>query len=289
MTLPPAPTETLTFLDGDWRSGNVALMGARTNAAWLGASVFDGARRFEGVMPDLDLHCERINRSAASFGLEPTVSTDTWIGLAKDGAKRFAADAALYIRPMYWAEAGIGGGVLFDGANPRWCLTLYEAPLPPPAGARVTLSPFRKPAADTMPVEAKAGCLYPNNARALREAAARGFTNCLMRDTEGRIAELANANVFMVKDGVIYTPRWTGVFLNGVTRRRIIALLKADGADVVETDLTYEAFLEADEIFSAGNFLKVSPVVQIESRSLQPGPVYERARRLYWDYAHAGG
>ena len=80
-----------------------------------------------------------------------------------------------------------------------------------------------------MPIEAKAGCLYPNNARALIEARARGFDNCLMCDMLGNVAELATANVFMAKDGQVMTPMANGTFLNGVTRQRVLALLREDG------------------------------------------------------------
>src|SRR5215475_7164471 len=104
MTLPTASSQTWTFLAGDWHEGNIPLMGARTHAAWLGSSVFDGARAFEGVTPDLDLHCARVNQSANALFLKPMISTDTWAGLVADGMKRFARDVALYIRPMYWAE-----------------------------------------------------------------------------------------------------------------------------------------------------------------------------------------
>jgi branched-chain amino acid aminotransferase len=281
------PSLTWTFHDGVWTQGNLAIMGVRTHAAWQGSSVFDGARWFEGVGPDLDQHFARVNRSAAAMGLLATVEVETWLGLAREGVAKFPKDAALYVRPMYWPEGGIGGGVMVEPETTRWCLTLYEAPLPPPIGAAITLSPFRKPRADMAPSDAKAGCLYPNNARALREAAARGFSNCLMRDEEGRIAELANANIMMARGGTLFTPRPTGTFLNGVTRRRVTALLRAAGTQVVETDLSYEDFLAAEEIFSCGNFLKVSPVRRIEDRTLEAGPLYTLARRLYWDYAHS--
>ena len=77
-------SKTWTFFDGDWHEGNLPIMGIRTHAAWLGSSVFDGARVFEGVAPDLDLHCARINASAAAMLLKPTVSTETWLGLVAD-------------------------------------------------------------------------------------------------------------------------------------------------------------------------------------------------------------
>jgi branched-chain amino acid aminotransferase len=154
-------------------------------------------------------------------------------------------------------------------------------------GSSITLSPFRKPTADTAPVFAKAACLYPNNSMALTEASARGFDNCLLRDMLGNIAELANANVFMVKDGVAYTPAANGTFLSGITRARVMKLLREDGVTVVEKALTHADFLDSDEIFSAGNFNKVATFTRIEDRNMQVGPVATRARKLYWDFAHA--
>src|SRR5438270_5559690 len=99
---PANVSKTWTFFDGDWHEGNVPILGARTHAAWLGSMVFDGARAFEGVTPDLDLHCTRVNHSAASLLLDPVVTVDNWLTLAHDGIKKFGPKAELYIRPMYW-------------------------------------------------------------------------------------------------------------------------------------------------------------------------------------------
>ena len=282
----PAFSKTWTYFEGRWQEGNVAIMGPRTHAAWLGSTVFDGARRFEGANPDLDLHMARVNASARSFGLLSLVSESEWLALAHEGIERFDPAAALYIRPMYWAENGAaGGGVKFDPGSTNWCLCIYEAPMPEPGSLSITLSPFRKPSRDCAPVDAKAGCLYPNNGRALSEAADRGFGNCLLGDLLGNITELANANVFMARDGEVFTPVANGTFLNGITRRRVAQLLRDVGVTVRETSLRYEDFLAADEIFSTGNFSKVMPVTGIDGRDLQPGPFYTRARELYWEFA----
>ena len=107
-----------------------------------------------------------------------------------------------------------------------------------------------------------------------------------MLDALGNVAEFGNSNVFMAKDGVVYTPAPNGTFLDGITRQRVIGLLRGAGVTVVETVLKYEDFLSADEIFSSGNFGKVAPVIRIDDRSLQPGPFYTRARKLYWEFAH---
>lgn len=282
---PKAPTQTWTFFEGSWREGNVPILGARSHGAWLGSVVFDGARAFDAVVPDIDKHLARVNCSAVAFGLEPIVSLEQWSELVAEGRRLFALDAQLYIRPMYWAEKGYGGGVRFDPASTNWCLVIHEATMPAPRDTAVTLSPFRRPTPETAPVAAKASCLYANSGRALLEAAQRGFDNCLMLDALGNVAEFANSNAFLVKNGVVFTPAPNGTFLNGVTRQRVIGLLRRADITVVEAQLSYRDFLSADEIFATGNFQKVSPITRIESRALTQGPVFRKARSLYWEFA----
>jgi branched-chain amino acid aminotransferase len=279
-------SRTWTFYEGDWHEGNLPIMGVRTHAAWLCSIVFDGARTFEGVSPDLDLHCTRVNASAKTMLLKPAVSVENWLDLCADGIKRFDKDAALYIRPMYWAEQGGPFLIAPDPESTRWCLSIYEAPMRAPDGFSLTLSPFRRPTVESMPTDAKAGCLYPNNARAITEARSRGFDNAIVCDLLGNVAELATANIFMARDGVVYTPAPNGTFLNGITRQRIIKLLRGAGVDVVETALRYRDFESADEIFQSGNYIKILPCMRIGERSLQPGPLYRKARALYWEFAH---
>ena len=286
-TASPETSETTwTFFEGAWHPGNVRLMGPRTHGAWLGSTVFDGARAFEGVSPDLDRHIARVNRSAVALGLKPKVEEETWLALVREGLARFPHDAELYIRPMYWAEDGFAGGVRFDPESTNWCLSLYHAPMPLPGGVRATLSPFRRPSIETAPVDAKAGCLYPNGTRALIEAHERGFGNCLMRDGLGNIAEFANANAFFARDGVVYTPVPNGTFLAGITRARVIGLLREAGVTVVEATLAYADFLAADEVFTAGNFAKLAPITALDDARFEPGPIFRKARQLYWDFAH---
>jgi branched-chain amino acid aminotransferase len=280
-------SRTWNWFDGEWHEGNPPLLGPRSHAAWLASSVFDGARVFEGVMPDMDKHCARVNRSAATLGLEPAMASEAILALVREGARKFAPDAALYVKPMYWAEADGLGTILPDPASTRFCLCLYEAPLPVPGGMSVMKSSYRRPTLESMPTDSKAGCLYPNNARVIREAMAKGFDNALVCDALGNVAETGTANVFMAKDGVVLTPVPNGTFLNGITRQRVIQLLRDDGVPVVETTLRYEDFANADEIFTSGNYSKVIPVLRIDERDLQPGPFYRKARQLYWDFAHS--
>ncbi|MEM9221560.1 MAG: branched-chain amino acid aminotransferase [Pseudomonadota bacterium] len=280
-------SETWTWLDGKWLSGNEPILGPRSHGFWLGSSVFDGARVFEGVMPDLDLHLARVNRSAEAMGLVATKSVGEMLELVTEGVQRFAPGTAIYIRPMYWPETGSASMVAPDPDSTRFLLCLHEAAMPPARGAAITVSDFRRPTLESMPTNAKAGCLYPNNARALTAARKAGYDNALVLDMLGNVAELATSNIFAVKDGVVATPVENGTFLAGITRLRVMELLRAAGLRVEEARLTVADFLDADEIFSTGNYAKVMPVTKIETRALQPGPVYQMARDLYWEYAHA--
>jgi branched-chain amino acid aminotransferase len=282
-----AQTATWTYVDGDWHEGNVAIVGPRTHAFWLGSSVFDGARWFEGVAPDLDKHSARVNASAISLGMKPTMTASEITGLTWEGLKKFDGNTAVYIRPMYWAEHGGYMGVPSDPDSTRFCLCLYESPMIAPSGFSLTVSPFRRPTIETMPTDAKAGCLYPNNGRAIVEARMRGFDNALVLDMLGNVAETGSSNIFMVKDGHVFTPAANGTFLSGITRSRTIGLLGDYGFRTIEKTLTIRDFRFADEIFSTGNHSKIVPVTRFEDREMQPGPVARKARELYWDWAHS--
>ena len=280
-------SETWTYVNDEWVEGNVPIMGAREHAFWLGSSVFDGARAFEGVTPDLDLHCARLNKSAVALGLAPVKTDEEITALCREGVKKFAPDAALYIRPTYYATHGNAQAVGPLPESTKFIISIYVVPMPVPSPFEITISPFKRPTQDCAPLDAKAGCLYPNNARALAEAETRGFHNALLLDFLGNVAELATANIFMVKDGVVYTPTANGTFLSGITRGRIISLLKEDGYEVHETTLKEKDFTAADEIFATGNYSKVTPVTRFQENNLQPGPIAAKARELYWKYALA--
>lgn len=282
-------SRTFTYFDGEWLEGNPGLVGPRSHVFWLGSSVFDGARWFEGLSPDLDRHAARVNRSALALGLEPTMAPEEIVRLTHEGLAKFDGETAVYIRPMYWAEDGGYMGVPADPETTRFCLCLYESPMIPAAGFSLSVSPFRRPTPESMPTLAKAGCLYPNNARAIREAVSRGFDNALVRDMIGNVAETGTSNIFLARDGVVMTPVPNGSFLDGITRQRVIALLRADGVEVVERSLGVADFAAADEIFSTGNHSKVVPVTRFEDRALKAGPIFERARELYWRFAREAG
>ena len=271
---------TLTYIDGKWIEGNPPVIGPRTHASWLASVVFDGARAIRGKAPDLDLHCRRCIESALYMGLEPALTADEITRLAWEGIRQFPEESDLYVRPMFYGDEGF-----LIPETTRFLLCIHEAPLPEPTGFSATLSPFRRPSPESAPTLAKASCLYPNLARAIRDANAKGFDMAVMLDPAGDVAEFASSNLFFTQGGVIHTPAPNDCFLNGITRQRVIQLLRDDGHEIVERRVAYEDVLKADEIFATSNYSKVVPCTKIEDRKLEIGPVFKRARELYFEFA----
>ena len=282
-----ARTPTWTYVDGEWIAGNPPLLGPTSHAMWLASTVFDGARWFDGIAPDLDLHCQRVNRSALAMGLKPVKTAQEIEALALEGIKKFDGKTAIYIKPMYWGEHGSPGSVVaVDPESTRFALCLFEAPLGNGKASSLTVSPYRRPSPETATTDAKASALYPNSGRAIMEAKSRGFDNALMRDVNGNVAETASSNVFMVKDGTVFTPVANRTFLAGITRARVMGLLRQAGFDVREATLSVDDFLDADEIFTTGNYSKVVGVNRLDGRELQEGPITRKALELYMDWAY---
>lgn len=282
-------SDVKTYIDGVWHDGNVPIMRAADHGSWLGTTVFDGARFVDGVAPDLLAHCERAVASAKALSLQPQQSAQEIYEAAWEGLKRYPKDMAVYIRPMFWGiECGHTGIMAGDGPA-GFCICLEDVPLAPPeATARLTTTQFRRPVLSDAVCNAKAGCLYPNNARMLTEARAKGYDNALVADALGNVAESASANVFMVKDGEVFTPTPNGTFLAGITRARHMKNLRQAGVTVHESILSFDDFHAADEVFMSGNAQKVTPVSEFDGTHYQIGPITRQVREMYWDWAHSG-
>ena len=279
-------THIRTYFNGQWHEGDIAVIRAADHGAWLGSGVFDGARYVNGLAPDLLAHCSRVNRSAQALMLTPTITPQDMVQIVWDGLQAYPKDAAVYIRPMYWGIDGDITAIVPSADTTGFAICLEEIPMAPEtATTTLGLTRFRRPVLESAVVNAKAGCLYPNNARMLRDVRARGFGNALVADAMGNVAESATANVFMAKDGEVFTPIANGTFLAGITRARHMANLRADGVNVHETVLSFDDFRSADEVFLSGNMNKVTPVTAFEDVQYQVGPITRRARQLYWDWA----
>lgn len=275
-----------TFYEGGWHDKDVAIMRAADHGSWVGSTVFDGARFFDGHAPDLEAHCARVNRSAEALMLTPTMSTEDIVAAVREGLEAYDEKEAVYIRPMYWGLDGDVSGIVPKADATGFAICLEAVPMADQnASTTLTRTRFRRPVLEDNVVNAKAGCLYPNNARMLVEARRKGFGNALVADATGNVAESATANVFMVKDGVVFTPIANGTFLAGITRARHMINMRADGMEVHETVLTFADFEDADEVFLSGNMMKITPVTAFEDTHYQIGPVTRRVREMYWDWA----
>ena len=218
--------------------------------------------------------------------LDPMISPIDMVGIVKEGLLSYESQSAVYIRPMYWALDGGDSLVLPKENSTAFSICLEEIPMAS-SSVSVTLARtrFRRPVLEDNVVNAKAGCLYPNNARMLAEVRAKGFSNALVTDANGNVAETATANIFMVKDGDIFTPIPNGTFLAGIARDRHISNLQKNGFTVVERVLSISDFLEADEVFMSGNMMKVTAVSAFQNKSYQLGPITRQVREMYWDWA----
>lgn len=282
-------TNIRTYFEGHWHDGDIAILRAADHGSWLGSNVFDGARYFDGVAPDLAAHCARVNASAEALTITPTMAAEDMVEIVREGLAAYAKSSAVYIRPMYWAIDGDETAVAPKAGKTGFAICLEEIPMPAESTTvRLGMTQFRRPVLESSVVNAKAGCLYPNNGRMLRDVRSRGFQNALVADAMGNVAESATSNVFMVRDGEILTPIANGTFLAGITRARHMANLASDGTPVREAVLSFADFREADEVFLSGNMTKVTPVTEFDGSHYQVGPVTRRVREMYWDWALSG-
>jgi branched-chain amino acid aminotransferase len=281
--------DTITYWKGQWVDGNPPLLAPRDHGFWLASVVFDGGRAIGGYGPDLDLHSQRVIRSARRMGLAPKETAEEIHELSKVGARKFGPKAELYVRPMYWATASANGPINPDPETTQFCLCIYNAPMPLQGkGLKLGLCrTIRRPSPETAPTDLKGAALYPNSARGVREVVARGFDNGIVLDMNGNVAETCSSNIFLAKDGVVITPVANGTFLAGITRYRTMEVLRAGGVKVEERTVSVQDLMDADEMFTTGNAGKVQPVVQFEERALQAGPLGRKARDLYMDFVRS--
>jgi branched-chain amino acid aminotransferase len=275
------------YYNGTWTTEEPKVIGPMDHAFWLGSVVFDGARAIRGYAPDLERHAARCVASARAMLMKPTRTAEEITALCREGIRRMGPEAELYIRPMFFIRKGLGAARP-DPDSTDFILAIYESPLPPWAGFSAVMAPFRRPAPDMAPTDAKASCLYPNGARASAFAAAHGADAAVMCDALGHVAEFATANLWFAKNGTVVTPAVNHTFLNGITRQRILALFREAGVTVEERTVKPEELETADEIFSTGNYAKVQPCTRYNGREMQIGRFATLAREMYWRWMQAG-
>ena len=277
------------WMDGEmlpWRDAKLHFL---THALHYATAVFEGERAYNSVIFKSREHSERLMKSANIIHLPMPYSVDQL-----ETAKReiIAANklTSAYVRGLAWRGDGPQLGIDPRATNTRmaiaaWDYGAYFDPTLLENGISLVTSQWRKPAANTAPVHAKASSLYNLSAIAKTEAIEAGYTDALMWDYEGYIAESTGANLFAVKDGAIFTPI-ADRFLNGITRQTVIALAKEMGIPVTETRIKPEEMKTFQEVFLTGTAAELTAVGKIDDHTYKVGPITRKLREAYSDLAN---
>jgi branched-chain amino acid aminotransferase len=280
------------WLDGEmvpWRDAKIHVL---THTLHYGMGVFEGVRAYETdrgpAIFRLRDHTDRLFRSAHILGMDIPFSAEELNNAQIAAVRENKLDSA-YIRPMcfYGAE---GMGLRADNlkvhvmvAAWEWGAYLGEENLK--NGIRVRVSSFTRHHVNITMCRAKANGNYMNSMLALKEALDDGYDEALLLDTSGYVMEGSGENLFIVRDGVIYTPDLTSA-LDGITRQTVMTLCEELGIPVIEKRITRDEVYIADEAFFTGSAAEVTPIREVDNRPIGSGtrgPITERLQGLYFD------
>jgi len=290
-----ADRDGLIWLDGEmvpWREATTHVL---THTLHYGMGVFEGVRAYKtdagAAIFRLKEHTDRLFNSAHILGM-PMPFDRAAISAAQRAAVRENGLDSAYIRPMcfYGSE---GMGLRADNlevhcmvAAWEWGSYLGEENMQ--RGIRIRVSSFTRHHVNITMCRAKANGNYMNSMLALKEALSCGYDEALLLDAEGYVMEGSGENIFIVRDGVIYTPDLTSA-LDGITRKTVMALAEELGLKVVEKRITRDEVYIADEAFFTGTAAEVTPIREVDGRAIGNGgrgPITERLQTLYFDQVH---
>ena len=245
--------------------------------------VFEGERVYNGEVFKLREHTQRLIESGKELGFDIPYSLEELEQATRDTVSAQGYPDA-YVRPVAWRGSEMMGvsaqETSINVAIAVWEWPSYFSPEARMHGIRLKTSKWRRPDPQTAPVHAKAAGLYMICTLSKHEAEADGWDDALMLDWRGQVAESTGANIFLVQDGKIHTPT-PDCFLDGITRRTVIELARANDIDVVERVIMPEEFEKTDEVFVTGTAAEVTPVGQVDEYNFQVGSV---SRTLMEDY-----
>ena len=265
----------------DWREANVHLL---THALHYGSGVFEGVRMYSGNIFKLQEHSERLINSAAIMGFDIPYSVEEINQACIDAcAVNNITDG--YLRPLAWRGSEMMGVAAQSNtihlAVAAWEWPSYFSPEARNKGISLKTSKWRRPAANTAPVHAKACGLYMIATLSKHDAESDGFTDSLMLDYRGHVAEATGANIFMeMGDGKLHTPT-PDCFLDGITRRTVIDLAKARGIEIVERTILPEELANVTQVFLTGTAAEVTPVGAIDDKTFDVGDITKALREDY--------
>ncbi len=274
------------WYDGTFVPWSEAKLHVLSHGLHYGSSVFEGERAYGGRIFKSEEHTERLLASARMLGFEIPYTAEQ-INAAKEEtlARMNLTDA--YIRPVAWRGSEMMGISAQHNtihlAIATWEWPSYFKPEERLKGIRLDMAEYRRPAPATAPFKAKAAGLYMICTISKHAAEAKGYTDALMLDWRGQVAEATGANVFFVKDGKIHTPT-PDCFLNGITRQTVIGLARDRGIEVVERVIMPEELPEFEQCFVTGTAAEVTPVSEIAGNTYQVGDII---KTLMQDYVAA--
>ncbi|GMR00873.1 MAG: branched-chain-amino-acid transaminase [Gammaproteobacteria bacterium] len=290
-----ADRDGVIWFDGkmvNWRDAKIHVL---THTLHYGMGVFEGLRAYRAEQGTaifrLQAHTDRLFESADIMNMDIPFDKETLNKAQLDAVRDNNLESA-YIRPMcfYGSE---GMGLRADNLKVHVMVAAWEwgAYLGQEAlenGIRIRKSTFIKNDSHPSMYLAKANGNYINSMLALDEAMNKGYDEALLLDSKGNVAEGSGENIFMINDGVLYTPTLTAS-LNGITRNTIMTLAKEQGHDVVETTIKIEELYDADEVFFTGSAAEVTPIREIDDNSIgngSRGPITEKLQTMYFDLVH---
>jgi branched-chain amino acid aminotransferase len=266
----------LIWYDGamvPWRDAKLHVL---SHGLHYASGVFEGERAYAGHIFKLRAHTDRLIASAALLGMDIPYSGEQIDAACREVvAANGLTDA--YVRPLAWrgseqlSVSAQHTKVHLIVATWAWPNLFGDARM---AGVRLDMAHWKRPHPETAPTASKAAGLYMIGTLAKHAAEAAGFQDALMLDWRGQVAEATGANVFFVLDGALHTPV-PDCFLDGITRRTVMALARARQIPVVERAILPEEMAGATEVFLAGTAAEVTPVRQIGALHFTPGQVTE--------------
>ena len=263
------------WFDGEFVPQREAKVNVLTHAMHYASSVFEGERAYDGEIFKSREHSERLHKSARILGFEVPASVDE-IEKAKRDLIAKMGFSDCYVRALSWrgseqlSVAAQGNAIHLAIATWQWGDYFADKM----KGIRLMIAPWRRPAPDTAPCNSKAAGLYMICTLSKHAAENAGFQDALMMDWRGQIAEATGANVFFVRDGALHTPT-PDCFLDGITRRTIMALAKARGIEVIERAIFPNELATFTECFLTGSAAEVTPVREIAGLTYKPGRITE--------------
>jgi branched-chain amino acid aminotransferase len=263
-----------------WREAHLHVL---SHGLHYGSCVFEGERVYAGSIFKMTEHHERLHTSAKVLGFEIPYSVAE-IDEAAQAVCKANDIADGYVRPVAWRGSEMMGvsaqKTHINVAIAAWDWPAYFTPEARLQGIRMTVSPWRRPAPDTAPTQSKAAGLYMICTLSKHEAEAKGYNDALMLDYRGQIAEATGANIFLVQNGELHTPT-PDCFLDGITRRTVIALAREMGYTVIERAILPEELGHTDEVFITGTAVEVTPVKEIDSYRFEVGQISRRLVSAY--------